>query len=454
MIRLYDTALSAVTPLETREAGKVSMYVCGPTVYGPPHLGHGRFSLVFDILRRYLIWSGNQVSYVSNITDIDDKILQRANQEGRDWTEVAHEYEQVWYSAMDALGVLRPDHDPHATQYVEQMVQLIADLIEQDAAYVTPDGVYLSVDRVPGYGLLARQSLDEMLTGGGDRVILGEGNKRHSADFVLWKFAKPTEPAWPSPWGSGRPGWHTECVVMSLDLLGDGFDLHGGGMDLAFPHHENERAQAVAIGRPFAGHWMHNGFVEVGGEKMSKSLNNFTTLVDLIASHDPRAYRLVVLGSHYRSPVEVTDSTITAAENALDRLDSLARRVAEVAPAEPEPAAIAAFQQQMDNDLDTPATYAQIFGLVTEINRALDAGDEQGSAGPLVAAWRQILGAVGLEVFGQAQQAPDEILALASQRDQARAAKEWARADSLRDEIHAAGWVAEDSPTGTQVRQA
>jgi len=456
MIRLYDTALAAVTPLETREAGKVSMYVCGPTVYGPPHLGHGRFSLVFDILRRYLVWSGNQVTYVSNITDIDDKILQRAAQEGRDWTEVAQEYEQVWYSAMDAIGVLRPDRDPHATQYVEQMVQLIADLIQFDAAYTTPDGVYLSVDQVDGYGLLARQSLDEMLAGGGDRVIVGEGHKHHPADFVLWKFAKPNEPAWDSPWGAGRPGWHTECVVMSLDLLGDGFDLHGGGMDLAFPHHENERAQAVALGRSFAQHWMHNGFVEVGGEKMSKSLNNFTTLVDLIEAHDPRAYRLVVLGSHYRSPVEVTDATITAAENALDRLDSLARRLttAVVAPAPADLQVMDAFREQMDNDLDTPATFAQIFGLVTEINRVLDAGDLDQTAAPLVAAWLQILEAVGLPVFGQATPIPAEILGLAAQRDAARAAKDWAAADLLRDQIQAAGWLAEDSPTGTQVRLA
>jgi cysteinyl-tRNA synthetase len=290
-------------------------------------------------------------------------------------------------------------------------------------------------------------------------VIVGEGHKHHPADFVLWKFAKPDEPAWSSPWGDGRPGWHTECVVMSLDLLGEGFDLHGGGMDLAFPHHENERAQAVALGRRFAGHWMHNGFVEVGGEKMSKSLNNFTTLVDLVEAHDPRSYRLVVLGSHYRSPVEVTESTITAAENALDRLDSLARRVAQIDPAElahaePDVQVMLAFQEQMNNDLDTPATYAQIFGLVTEINRALDAGEDGRIVGPLIGAWQQILGAVGLEVFGDTDQVPEEILALAARRDQAREAKEWAAADALRDQIHAAGWLAEDSPTGTQVRLA
>ena len=203
---------------------------------------------------------------------------------------------------------------------------MVGELIERGSAYVIADGVYLSVDSVEGYGLLAHQSLDEMVAGGGDRAIVGGDDKRHPADFVLWKLAKPGEPAWPSPWGDGRPGWHTECVVMSLDLLGDRFDLHGGGMDLAFPHHENERAQAVALGRDFAGHWVHNGFVEVGGEKMSKSLGNFTTLTDLVAEHDPRAYRLLVLQSHYRSPLEVTPPTIAAAEASLDRLDALARR--------------------------------------------------------------------------------------------------------------------------------
>ena len=310
MIRLHDTAEGKVLPLDPREPGKVSMYVCGPTVYGPPHLGHGRFSLVFDVLRRYLEWSGNDVVYVSNITDIDDKIIDRAAREGRPWQEITARCEDVWYRAMDSMGVKRPDHDPHATAFVERMVDFIGRLVEGDRAYVTSEGVYLSVETVEGYGLLAHQSLEDMVAGGGEREIVGGPEKRNPADFVLWKFAKPGEPAWPSPWGDGRPGWHTECVVMSLDLLGDGFDLHGGGMDLAFPHHENERAQAVAVGRPFARRWVHNGFVEVGGEKMSKSLGNFTNLLDLIDEHDPRAYRLLVLQAHYRSPVEVTPGTV------------------------------------------------------------------------------------------------------------------------------------------------
>ncbi len=453
MIRLFDTATGRVEPLRTRKPGEVSMYVCGPTVYGPPHLGHGRFSLVFDVLRRYLIWTGQAVVYVSNITDIDDKIIAKAQKEGRDSADIAREFEEVWYQAMDAIGVMRPDRDPHATDYVDDMVSMIEALIERSAAYPTTDGVYLSVENVDGYGLLSHQSLDDLLAGGGERTLVGESTKRHPSDFALWKFAKPGEPSWPSPWGDGRPGWHTECVVMSLDLLGDGFDLHGGGRDLAFPHHENERAQAVALGREFAGHWVHNGFVEVGGEKMSKSLDNFTTLVDLIDKHDPRAYRLLVLASHYRSPLEVTEATITAAEHALDRLDALARRTATLASVEADAAALRAFRAAMDDDLDTPAVSAQIFGLVTEINRRLDDGDSAAAA-PLAAALSQILDAVGLTLNSSEEQIPSEIEALARERDQARAARDWAAADDLRDQIQAAGFVAEDSAEGTRVRRA
>ncbi|MGZ4786852.1 MAG: cysteine--tRNA ligase, partial [Acidimicrobiales bacterium] len=305
MLQLFDTAEGRVVPFETREPGKVSMYVCGPTVYGPPHLGHGRFSLVFDVLRRYLEWSGFEVTYVSNITDIDDKIIERANAEGRSADEIARKCEKVWYKAMDAINVKRPTHDPHATAYVDQMVALIADLVARGDAYETGDGVYFSAQSVPDYGLLARQSIESLQVGA--RVEAND-EKRSPVDFALWKKAKPGEPSWPSPWGDGRPGWHTECVVMALDLLGEGFDLHGGGQDLAFPHHENERAQAVAQGRDFAHHWAHTGFVEIGGEKMSKSLGNFTNLLDLIDSTDPRAFRLLVLRSHYRSPIEVNQA--------------------------------------------------------------------------------------------------------------------------------------------------
>jgi cysteinyl-tRNA synthetase len=451
MLQLFDTAKGGVAPFEPREPGKVSMYVCGPTVYGPPHLGHGRFSLVFDVLRRYLIWAGFDVTYVSNITDIDDKIIQRAEAEGRDWRDITRRCEAVWYGAMDALGVRRPDHDPHATAYVEQMVALVGRLVDRGAAYETSDGVYFSSESVDDYGLLARQPLESLKAGA---RVEGIDEKRSPVDFALWKKAKPGEPHWPSPWGDGRPGWHTECVVMSLDLLGDDFDLHGGGQDLAFPHHENERAQALADGRRFARMWVHNGFVEVEGTKMSKSLGNVANLVDLVEQYDPRAYRLLVLRSHYRSPIDVTDDSLRDAEAALERLDAFARRSATVegvadAPADAD--ALDRFRRAMDDDLQTPAATGLLFDLVRRANAALDEGDVA-AAGPAAAAVHEMAGALGLELRTDAAEVPEEVLGWARERDAARADKDWARADGLRDRITAAGYVIEDTAAGAVVR--
>jgi cysteinyl-tRNA synthetase len=451
MLQLFDTAKGTVAPFVPREAGKVSMYVCGPTVYGPPHLGHGRFSLVFDVLRRYLIWAGNDVTYVSNVTDIDDKIIQRAQREGRDWREITQRCEAVWYRAMDALGVRRPDHDPHATAYVEHMVALIERLVDRGAAYETSDGVYFSSESVDDYGLLARQPLESLKAGA---RVEGIDEKRSPVDFVLWKKAKPDEPHWPSPWGDGRPGWHTECVVMALDLLGEGFDLHGGGQDLAFPHHENERAQALADGRRFARTWVHNGFVEVEGTKMSKSLGNVANLVDLVEQYDARAYRLLVLRAHYRSPIDVTDDSLRDAEAALDRLDAFARRAATadgLADAQPDADALDRFRRAMDDDLQTPAATGLLFDLVRRANVALDEGDVA-VAGPAAAAVFEMAGALGLELRADAAAVPEEVLRWARERDAARAAKDWARADGLRDEITNAGFVIEDTAAGTVVR--
>jgi cysteinyl-tRNA synthetase len=441
------------------------MYVCGPTVYDEPHLGHGRFSLVFDVPRRYLLFTGLEVNYVSNITDIDDRIIERASERGVEPAELTATYERVWWESMDALGVLRPDEDPHATAYVSQMVDLVADLVERGVAYETADGVYLSVAEVPGYGLLAHQPLDSLRSGA--RVKVGE-DKRTPLDFVLWKKAKPGEPTWDSPWGPGRPGWHTECVVMSLDLLGDGFDLHGGAIDLIFPHHENERAQAVALGREFARHWVHNGWVTVEGEKMSKSLDNFTSLDDLLSRSDARAYRLLVLRSHYRSPIEITPDTISQAEAGLARLDELARRfdlpdllesgpVVDPAVARPDDdvdvdvEAVSRFHRSMDDDLDTPGALGALFELVRRANSAADAGDRP--AADRAARTVGLLGAaLGLRLRNEPEAEIEPAVAeLVRQRDGARAAGEWDRADALRSQLEDAGWLVEDGPDGTRI---
>ena len=452
MLRLHDTAEGRVVDVIPREPGKFSMYVCGPTVYDVPHIGHGRFALVFDVLRRYLEWTGLDVTYVSNITDIEDKIIARANERGIPTEELTATYEKAWYDAIDQLGVKRPNADPHATAYVEQMVAFIDDLVQRGHAYESSDGVYFSIETLPGYGLLARQPLESLRVGGSARVEDAE-DKRAPFDFALWKKAKPGEPTWPSPWGDGRPGWHIECTVMSLDLLGDGFDLHGGGQDLAFPHHENERAQALGAGREFARHWAHNGFVEVAGEKMSKSLGNFTNLTDLLARADGRAYRLLVLQSHYRSPLDVTNETIERAERSLAGLDAFARRTADLPDADADVAVLERFSVSMDNDLQTPEAAALLFDTVTRANAALDAQDVD-TAAPLAAAAKEIAGVMGLELRAATDEVDEATADLVRQRDEARAAKDFAAADRIRDELVAAGWVVEDTPAGTKVRRA
>ncbi|MBM3730439.1 MAG: cysteine--tRNA ligase [Actinobacteria bacterium] len=451
MLSLYDTATQGIRPLAMRRPGHLSVYLCGPTVYGPPHLGHGRATLVYDILRRYLTWTGVQVRLVSNITDIDDKIIDRANREDRPWQEITHKCEDIWFRAMSALGVERPTDVPHATEYVASMVDMIATLVASDRAYTTSDGVYLSVTSVDDYGLLAHQKLEDMLAGGGEREVLGAGEKRHPADFALWKLSKPGEPSWPSPWGDGRPGWHSECVVMSLELLGEGFDLHCGGADLRFPHHENERAQAVALGKQFAAHWMHNGFVvDAEGEKMSKSLGNVANLLDLVEKYDPRAYRMLLLQTHYRSPVRVGQDNIDAAVKALSGIDAFVARI-DAAGAVADVACLDAFRAAMDNDLDTPAATALMFDTMRRANAAADAGDVAGAAS-LVAAVREMCAAFGLSINDVGDVDP-VMVAKATELDAARAAKDFARADALRGEIQAAGFVVETTKDGTRVRR-
>ena len=462
MIRLFDTIHGEVRELKLRDAGKVSMYVCGPTVYDLPHLGHGRFTLVWDVARRWFSFQGLDVTFVSNITDIDDNIINRANREGTTEEVVATTYENHWWDAMRSIGVARPNEVPHATQYVDGMVTLICEFLEKDIAYTCSDGIYFDVSRVPDYGLLAGQPLDSLRAGA---RIEANDEKRSPLDFALWKNAKPGEPSWPAPFGDGRPGWHTECVVMSLGLLGEGFDLHCGGFDLKFPHHENERAQAVASGRSFAKHWSHNGWVMVGEEKMSKSLGNFTSLTDLLEKTDARAYRLLVLRSHYRSPIEVSPATIADAERGLERLDSFARRfnLPYLAGDALEVKSNFIFEglsadlfsevaAQLDDDLNTPLAVAALFDALSAANSLADSGDEF-SALALASSVNALFGSMGLSLLASSDEVDETSKALVTARDAARSEKNWAEADRLRDELVSLGWVVEDSSSGTQIHK-
>lgn len=448
MLALFDTASGQVSPLEPRDPGRLAVYLCGPTVSGVPHLGHGRVTVTWDILRRYLAWTGTDVRFVSNVTDIEDKIIARAAEEGCAPEEVAQRYEALWWEVTDKLGVLRPDADPHATAYVDQMVSLISELLATGHAYEGGDGVYFSTSSVPGYGLLAHQDLAALRSGA--RVEASqEAAKQNPLDFVLWKRAKPGEPWWQSPWGKGRPGWHTECVVMSLDMLGEGFDLHLGGLDLAFPHHENERAQALAAGRRFARHWAHNGMVvDERGEKMSKSVGNITSLPELLDAYEGRVLRMLVLGARYRSPMNVGPEALDHAKGAVQGLDAFARETRDLPVTEPDPATLARFRQRMDDDFDTPGALAVIFGAVH------DARAYPERAPALSAAVRECCEhALGLTLKGAEERVGKEAADLVARRDAARRRRDWAEADSIRAELTSMGYLVEDTSQGTKVRR-
>ena len=409
VLRLYDTATREVRELAMREPGKVTIYLCGPTVYGPPHLGHGRATLEYDVLVRYLRWSGSRCGWSRTSPTSTTRSSTGPNASSARGRRSPTKCERVWFEAMDGINVARPDDIPHATEYVDEMVAMIGQLVEIGRAYTTDDGVYLSVETVEDYGLLAHQSLDDMLAGGGEREVFGAEQKRHPADFVLWKLAKPGEPSWPSPWGEGRPGWHSECVVMSLDLLGEGFDLHCGGQDLRFPHHENERAQAVALGKRFANHWMHHGFVvDAEGEKMSKSLGNVDNLLDLLDAlrradvPDAAAAEPLPQPGHGRRRQPARRPT-----NALAGLDAFAARSASVgrrpAPT-PTPTCSTAFVRAMDDDLDTPGAMALRVrhGAAGQRGARRRRRDGAGRSSPRCARWPA---AVGLELGGGGRRA-------------------------------------------------
>ena len=498
MISLYDTLTGEVRPLVTREPGRVALYACGPTVYDHPHLGHARSALTYDVLRRYLEWRGLEVRHVANVTDIDDNIINRARGEGRTESAVAVEWEAVYVDAMTALGVLEPHDRPRATGWVGEMVDFIAGILDAGTAYSTPTGVYLRVRDVDGYGDLVHRSLDDLRASAGARVEVDEA-KEDPLDFALWKAAKPDEPSWPSPWGPGRPGWHIECVAMSLGILGDDFDIHGGGNDLVFPHHTNERAEALAVGRTFARHWVHNAMLNIEGQKMAKSLGNYRTVAEMLDEHplNARAFRLLVLQTHYRKTMEVNPELMASARSAGERLDALARRstVLSIPPEsvstdDLDESAVNAFRAAMDDDLGTPQAVAVMFDTLRRANTALD--ESASNASQLAATVVDLAGALGVaaeratprnvdvsasiiagapEVHatatspdsslglsktdktaeGAGEQASDGDAAiedLVSQRQAARDAKDWATADSLREDLSALGVVVEDTPAG------
>ena len=439
-----------------RTEGEVAMYVCGPTVYDVPHLGHGRTALTYDVIRRYLEWTGWTVTVASNVTDIDDKIINRAENEGRTEPEVAAEFTAAYDEQMQRLGILSAQSRPHATQFIEGMIAIISELIDIEAAYIVPDkGVYFSVEGLSDYGRLAGRDLGQLLEDAGQRVDV-DAEKRSPLDFALWKSAKPGEPSWDTPWGSGRPGWHTECVAMSLSALGPGFDIHGGGDDLCFPHHQNEWAQVTATGKPFARYWVHSAMVNVGGEKMSKSLGNFTNLAEAIDTAGPRALRLLAMQTHYRRAMEMGREALMAASTAVERLDAFQRRMiaanVELGTGETEPSTVAGFKAAMDDDFGTPVALDQAFGVVRGANAALDEGDLV-TAGLRARTALTLFSVLGIEIgMSEADEpsGPDaaEIESLIEQRRLAREEKDFATADQIRDQLADVGVILEDTSSG------
>ena len=452
-MKLFDTLQDQVVDFVPRKEGEVSLYACGPTVYSHPHLGHARQAITYDVIRRYFEWSGLTVHHVANITDIDDKIIQRAQAEGTTETNVAVTWTAIYDEVMADLGILAPHDRPHATAYVEEMVDFIQVLVDNDSAYANDSGVYLRVRSVEDYGALIHRTPDELAEGAGTRVEVDD-NKEDPLDFALWKAAKPGEPTWDSPWGPGRPGWHIECAAMSLDILGDGFDIHGGGNDLAFPHHTNERAEAIAAGRTFASYWVHNAMVNIGGEKMSKSLNNFTTVRELL-DEDPlngRAVRLVLLQTHYRKTLEINPKVMAVAREALKGIDAMVRRADNAGidrtSTERDSESIERFKAAMDFDFGTPEAMATIFDLVRRANAAIDADSSEATAPVLTAI--ELANALGLAV-GQAAEAGEddaEIDALVAERTTAKAEKDFKTADQIRDDLSARGITVEDTADG------
>jgi cysteinyl-tRNA synthetase len=476
MIRIHNSLTGEKQPLQPITPGEVRMYVCGLTVYDFMHIGHARMMIVFDVVNRYLRHRGYRVTYVQNITDIDDKIIKRAAENGEPIGALTERFITAMHEDCAALGVARPDHEPRATQYLPAIIGMTQKLIERGYAYVAPNGdVMYAVAKFDGYGRLSGKRLADLRAGA--RVEIDE-SKRDPLDFVLWKHAKPGEPAWDSPWGRGRPGWHIECSAMSVALLGSHFDIHGGGLDLKFPHHENEIAQTcAATGDRFAEIWMHNGFVNIDDEKMSKSLGNFFTVREVLAKavRHPEVLRYFVLSSHYRGPINYSLEQLEQADAALGRILTALRDLPEPAPgAATVSDHTARFQEAMDDDFNTPEAIAELQTLTREINTAKDAGDVARAAA-LGAELRSLAGVLGLsvtpkewfslgaklvakggsKVAGSATLTEPEIEQRIEARAAARKAKNWADSDRIRDELAAAGVILEDRPGGkTEWRRA
>ena len=458
MIRIHNSLSGEKQELSPIIPGALRMYVCGLTVYDYVHIGHARMLLVFDVVTRYLRQRGYQLTYVRNITDIDDKIIRRAAENGEPIDALAQRFIDAMHEDCAHLGLAPPDHEPRATQYVPQIIAMVKQLIAGEYAYVSTDGdVMYAVARFEGYGRLSGKRLADLRAGARVEVDL---SKRDPLDFVLWKSAKPGEPAWDSPWGKGRPGWHIECSAMSTALLGTHFDLHGGGLDLKFPHHENEIAQSCAAsGDTFVNLWMHNGFVNVDEEKMSKSLGNFFTLREVLPTlRHPEVMRFFVLSSHYRGPINYSLEQLDQADAALGRLYTALRDLPAVAPV-PGPYT-ERFLQSMDDDFNTPEALAVLQALAHEVNSARDAGKE-GRAAALAAELTALGRILGLFAVPPAQwfrlAKPDagkpylsdaEIESRIAARAAARRTKDWAGSDRIRDELVAAGIILEDKPGG------
>ncbi len=461
-LRIYNTLTRRKEPFETLDPGVVRMYVCGPTVYDKAHVGHAMSVLVFDIIRRYLEYKGYTVFHVMNYTDVDDKIIQRANAQGRDPLELAEEYMHEFDQHLRDLNVLPATINPRATQEIGQIIRMVQGLIDKGYAYPAPNGdVYFRVRKDEDYGKLSGRKLDDMRAGARIEV---DANKEDPMDFALWKAAKPGEPAWDSPWGPGRPGWHIECSAMNLAHLGEQIDIHGGGNDLIFPHHENEIAQTESYtGKPFARYWVHNGMLQLSGEKMSKSLGNLVTIEEFLAEHDADVLRMMILNSSYRNPLTFNDEVIAQAEKALERLRGALKPALPGASLreggivqtlkEQTEAARKGFEEAMDDDFNTAGALGVLFALVKAINQARDAGAAEEILAPAQETLEALAGVLGLRLRAETarhNQAADPFIELLIEiRTELRRQKLWALSDRIRDRLKALGVALEDSKAGT-----